>query len=330
MGRMRLTFAAALVISGTLHAEPIAFGPGDAPGTELEVVSRTVETHRAGARNPDASTLNTTLVARVERDARGRHVRVRLKQFGAESMVSDEPLMRIAGETELYLMEALTSVPLLLDIDDKGRVIGVADWDTTRRMLRQAAENRVAALSTEKPMLHPGAALPADVVAETDARIAHGFVDLISNMKPDDFIDRFCSEIAFLLLVSGERLEIGRSTERSMAVRNPADGSLSVAAYVLTLREVDAERTRALFDWKLLSDDAVLRGYLTSAFRRHQLDEDEIRRRVEATPVEWQATGNAEVDIASGQARRLQLRERIRIGEAEIVRDQDVSFSPVP
>ena len=198
MGHMRLTFAAALVISGAVHAEPIAFGPGDAPGTELEVVSRTVETHRAGARNPDASTLNTTLVARVERDARGRHVRVRLKRFGAESIVSDEPLMRIAGETELYLMEALTSVPFLLDVDDKGRVIGIADWDTTRRMLRQATKNRVAVLSTEKPMLHPGAALPADVVAETDARIAHGFVDLISNMKPDDFIDRFCTRLCSL------------------------------------------------------------------------------------------------------------------------------------
>ncbi len=239
-------------------AEPVAFGFGDEQGALSEIVVRKTEAYRVATRT-DTSALTKTYNAIVERNAPGeRRARVTLKDVRMESVTTDNPAVRASGETEVYLMAALKSVPVIVSFNDNGQLAGVVDWDATRQAVLKAVESRIAGMQADRATLHAGATLAPDALAKIDEQVAKAFAAMIEKADQVAFLDAFYEELAYFLLVAGERLEIGASIERPMRARNPADGSLATMSYSLKLRQVTPDKTKAEFDLKLVGDGIAL------------------------------------------------------------------------
>src|SRR3990172_112822 len=117
-----------LIGTAAAAAEPVAFGFGDEKGALSEIVVRKTEAYRVATRT-DTSSLSKTFNVIVERNAPGeRRARITVKDVRMEAVTTDNPAVRASGETEVYLMGALKSVPVVLSYDEKGRLAGLADW----------------------------------------------------------------------------------------------------------------------------------------------------------------------------------------------------------
>jgi hypothetical protein len=309
-------------------AEPVAFGYGDEAGALSEIVVRKTEAYRAGTRT-DTSTLSKTYNALVERNAPGeRRARISVKDIRMEGVTTENAAVRLSGETEVNLMGALKSVPVIVNINDKGQLAGVVDWETTRQAVLKAVESRIAAMEGEKASLHAGTTLAPDQVSKLDQQVAKGFVALISKADQTAFLEAFYDELAYFLIVAGERLETGASVERPMRARNPADGSLATMAFVLDLRAVDPPRANALFDLKLAGDGiALLKSTMIAKLRETKLGEDEISRHMDAMSMHWEAEGTLAVDVKSGRLDKARVHSRVQAGDVEVITTQEVDVT---
>ncbi|MGP0092772.1 MAG: hypothetical protein ACLPKB_22950 [Xanthobacteraceae bacterium] len=331
MRRVALILAFISVGACVARAGPVTFGPGDEPGARVRVVAHQVQTQRAQAKPSTVTALDKTFDVTIERRPSGRRtMRARLAEITNVSVESDDPVVRVAGETELRLIDALRSVPVVFDVNDKGQITGVVDEAATGQALLRAIVDRIGALAAEKPLLHADTALPSDRVGEIDAAVGTAFVNALSKGGTDAFIQSYCDELAFILLVAGERIDIGQSVERPIRARSPADGSLITVTHILSLRATDAGRTKAFFDIKVARDtEALLRGFVEAGLRKQKLGEDEIRRRSDAMPIEWEANGAAEADIATGRMLAVRLNARMRVGAIELIVSEDVGVSTI-
>lgn len=311
-------------------AEPVAFGFGDEQGALSEIVVRRTELRRV-ATSSDTSKLGKTYNVIVERNAPGeRRARVTVKDVRMEGVESETPAMRIAGETEIYLMGALKSVPVILSFNENGQIAGVADWDATRQAVLKAVEARTATMEAEKASIHAGASLAPDAIADVDKQVANGFAAMITKGDQPAFIEAFYEELAYFLLVAGERIEPGASVERPMRIRNPADGNLTNMTYVLKLRGVDPSKTIAEFDLNLAGDGiALLKGAMVAKLRETKLAEDEISRHVDSMSLHWSSTGTLFVDIKSGRLKKARVDSRIQAGDVEVITTHEADVTTV-
>jgi hypothetical protein len=328
---MRL--AQALILGFTLigtpaaAAEPVAFGFGDEQGALSEIVVRKTEAYRVATRT-DTSSLSKTFNVVVERNAPGeRRARVVVKDVRMEAVTTDNPAVRASGETEVYLMGALKSVPVVLSYNEKGQLAGVVDWEATRQAVLKAVESRIAAMKGEKA-LHAGTTLAPDAVAKLDDQVAKAFAAMITKADQATFLEAFYDELAYFLLAAGERLEIGASLERPMPARNPADGSLATMTYALKLREVTPDKATAEFDLKLAGDGiALLKSTMITKLRETKLGEDEITRHVDAMSMHWEAAGTLFVDVKSGRLQKARVNSRVQAGDVEVITTQEADVT---
>jgi hypothetical protein len=329
---MRLAIALILgfaaIGSSAAAGEPVAFGYGDEAGALSEIVVRRTQAYRVGA-NTDTSTLSKVYNATVERNAPGeRRARVTVKDIRMEAVTTENPAVRLSGETEIYLMGALKSVPVILSVNDKGQLAGVVDWEATRQAVLKAVESRTSAMEGEKATLHAATTLAPDAVKKLDEQVAKGLTALVSKADQAAFLESFYDELAYFLMVAGERLEIGTSVERPMQARNPADGSLSTMKYVLTLRAIDPAKTTAEFDLKLAGDGiALLKNTMIAKLRKTKLGEDEIGRHVDAMSMHWDAEGTLAVDVKSGRLQKARVHSRIQAGDVEVITTQEADVT---
>jgi len=329
---MRLAYAlmlgATLISTSARAAGPIAFGLGDEAAPPSEIVVRKTESNRVGSRM-DTSTLIKTYVAKVEGSAPGdRRVQVQLKDVRIESVTIEDPAVRLSADTEVYLMGALKSVPIVLDYNDKGQLTTIADWDATRQTVLKAVESRAASMEGEK-LLHAGTTLSPDAVARLDKQIKEGFVAMISKAEPPTFLEVFYDELGLFLLLTGERMELNATVERPMLVRNPTDGSFTDFSHVLTLRETDLDKTKALLDFRLAGDGvALLKKTIVAKLREAKLGEEEITRHVEDMSIHWDAEGALTVDIKSGRLQKADINSRVQAGDIEFVTASKIDVTP--
>lgn len=322
-----LGFAA--IGTSVASAEPVTFGYGDEAGALSEIVVRKMESYRVGSQT-NTSTLSKIYNATVERNAPGeRRARVSVKDLRMEAVTSENPAVRVSGETEVYLMGALKTVPVILSFNDKGQLSGVVDWEPTRQAVLKAVESRIAEMGQEKA-LHADATLTPDAMKKLDDQVAKGLVALITKADQPAFLDTFYEELAYFLVVAGERLEIGASIDRPMQARNPADGSLVTMSHVLKLRELDPDKSMAQFDLKLAGDGvALLKSTMIAKLRETKLGEDEISRHVAAMAMHWDTEGTLSVDVKTGRLQKARINSRIQAGDVEVLTTQEVDVTTI-
>jgi hypothetical protein len=308
-------------------AGQVVFGSGDEPGVSSVIEVRKVESFRVGSVS-NSNALNRTFNVIVERDAAGeRRARVHLTDIRLGSGSSPDDVARLSGETEVYLMNALQAVPIVLTYNGAGQATGIAGWGDTRKAALDAIVRRVATLQAEGLRLHPDARLSADAVRKIDEQVASGFVSLISKADSREFLQAFYEELAYLLLVAGERVAVGESIEREMATRNPADGSLAKMTTVLRLRKADTRTGKAYFDLKLAGDGIeVLRGAMIAKLGEYNLSDEDIAQKIAAMPMHWDMEGTAVADIKTGRMVEVRVRTRIQVDTIELTSTQEIDI----
>ncbi len=279
----------------------------------------------------DTSSLSKTFNVFVERNAPGeRRARITVKDVRMEAVTTDDPAVRASGETEVYLMGALKSVPVVLSYNEKGQLAGVVDWEATRQAVLKAVESRIAAMKGEKASLHAGTTLAPDALAKLDDQVSKAFVAMITKADQATFLEAFYDELTYFLLAAGERLEVGASIERPMQARNPADGSLATITYALKLREVTPDKATAEFDLKLAGDGiALLKSSVIAKLRESKLAEDEITRHVDAMSMHWEAAGTLFVDVKSGRLQKARVNSRVQAGDVEVITTKEADVTTV-
>jgi hypothetical protein len=322
-----LSFSAVFADVVPVSAGTITFGSGDAAGSTIEVAVRKVETFRVGGRSKSTAVNRTFSVRTLPGFPGERHAEVRLVKIGLGTASSPDDVARISGETEIYLLNALADVAVVLTYSKGGDLQGVAEWEKTRRAVLAALMRRVGALKGGTLVLHPKTRLGADVVRSIDAAVAAGFVELISSVEPEAFLEAFYQELAFLFLMAGERVAVGESIARPMVARNPADGSLTKLTHVFRLRKADRRRSRAYFRLGLAGGGIeILRKSIVKQLKATGLGDHEIEGRVAAMPMHWDVEGRATVNISTGRMRDVRMRSRIQVDNIELTSTEEIDI----
>jgi hypothetical protein len=321
--------ATAMMMLAGARAEPVTLGPGDDPPARVEITAQRVDVTTHGV-SKSSATLRRTFVGAIDHATSGvRHMSVRLTQIGGAA-TDDNEIVRLSGDVELYLLQSLKDIELILAFDRDGVATSIDNWDEARAKIVDAVARRVAELATGHPAIHPATALAAEVVEQMHQQVAKGFVERITAMSAADFLQAFFPEPGLVLIASNARLEVGDAVRRAAVLRGPSGAPFAMTE-LYRLRELDAGRTRAVLD--ILPDDsldAMLRERMAEEFRSHKLDEEDIRRRVEAMAIRSERGGTAEVDVASGRTRHMRLAYLMHVGAYDYKADEEVTFAPLP
>lgn len=317
---------ASLASLASADARTVAFGPGYELGPPSEIVVRKVESFRVGRRSNSNALTRTYTVASDDLSSE-RRVQARLTGIRLGSGSKPNDVARLSGETEVFLIDALRSVPVLVTYDEQGRIQGIDGWEHTQRAALDAVAGRIASLQSGAVALHGDARLAANAVAAIDAEVAGGLVRAITNAGPREFMHAFYDEFSFLFLVAGRRIAVGESFEHSIPARNPADGKLALMTYVLRLRKVDARRSTAQFDIKLAGDGIEeLRRAMTAKLEETNLTAEQIAQKVGAMPMHWDTEGTAIANIASGRLTEVRVKTRIQVDNIELTSSQEIDI----
>ena len=136
---------------------------------------RKVESFRVGRRSNSNALTRTYTVASDDLSGE-RRVQARLTGIRLGSGSKPNDVARLSGETEVFLIDALRSVPVLVTYDEQGRIQGIDGWEHTQRAALDAVAGRIASLQSGAVALHGDARLAANAVAAIDAEVAGGLV----------------------------------------------------------------------------------------------------------------------------------------------------------
>lgn len=252
----------------------------------------------------------------------------RIHDLRAESA---DALTQAAGETEGFLLTGLVSVPLTVDLSTGGAALAISDWQATQTATREAIARRIVEMPARRAEIHPNSPYGGTDLDEIDRKVAAALARAAAEASPTAWLDQVYRESVLLFPLAGETIEIGATIERYTAVPRAAEVVPIEVADRWRLCDRDPAGGRALFDVTLLvGAEEVMRERAAKALAEQgQADGSGSRPRI---AVASQATGEAEVEIATGLIRRFIWRWTYRIGtiEAEMVETVTVTDTPAP